>query len=321
MNNIELFLYSGQHKEQLLDPYYISKTIPVIPKICSETNELVERNARLIKLISVFAYFMENKKRKNHPEVVKLVNEVIDILMNTANINLSPFSSFFMVYDSSHAAFKNYEPKDKYNFIYKILQNYCKKRHAMYLSHRYTNSMLQVVDDNYSHKRKSKAGIRKVLAMLHKFGFVHNSSGGGKSGSFYFLPDAGDKEAFIALQAKCKIIKKTTGKKQGKLPDMVFFNDGHYYVVELKHINGSGGGQDKQLNEIIDFIESSGRDGHIHFISYMDGGYSNYLHSDEKREKAKNQYKAILSNLKKNPGNYFVNTAGLKEFLRQLIGE
>ena len=320
MTNIELFQYSGQHKEQLLDPYYISNTIPVIPPTRSETNELVEKNTRLIKLISVFAYFMEKGKRKNHPEVVKLINEVIDILMNTANINLSPFSSFFMVYDSSYAAFRNYETNDKYNFIYKILQNYCKKRHVMYLSHRYTNSMLQVVDDNYSHKRKSKAGIRKVCAMLHKLGFAHDCTER-ESGSFYFLPDAGDKEAFIALQTKYNIIKKTTKKKQGKLPDMVLFNDGNYYVVELKHINGSGGGQDKQLSEVIDFIECSGKGGHIHFISYMDGGYSNLLHGAKKREKVKKQYKAILSNLKTNPGNYFVNTAGLKELLRQLISE
>lgn len=320
MTNIELFKYSGQHKEPLLDQNYISNAKPVIPLISTETNDLVERNTRLIELISVFAFFMEKGKRKRHPEVRGLINEVIDILMNTDNINLSPFSSFFMVYDSSYAAFREYDAGDKADFIYKILQNYCKKRHSLYLSHSYTNSMLQVVNDNYSHKRKSKLGIDKVRGILDKLGFAHNSSGE-EPGSYYFLPDKGDKEAFIALQTKYEIIRETTNKKQGKIPDLVFFTHGNYYIVELKHINGCGGGQDKQLSEIIDFIERSQVKDHIHFVSYMDGSYSNVLHSNTKREKVKKQYNAILSNLKNNPGNYFVNTAGLKKLLQQLIKE
>ena len=104
MTNIELFKYSGEHPEPIIDPYYNRDKI-IIPQTAAQTNTLVERNARLMDLISVFAYFREQGKDRSHPDVSYLIDEVISILTDTDGINFSPFSQFFMVYNSSHNSF------------------------------------------------------------------------------------------------------------------------------------------------------------------------------------------------------------------------
>lgn len=53
--------------------------------------------------------------------------------------------------------------------------------------------------------------------------------------------------------------------EQGKLPDMVFSVGEHHFVVEMKSMKGSGGGQDKQLTEVIDFIRYSEDNPKIHY--------------------------------------------------------
>ena len=326
MTNIELFEYSGQNAEQILDRYYLDTTNPVIPKTSRGTNVLVRNNERLVQLISTFDFYQKHEKQISHPDVVKLIDEVIDILMKTAEINLSPFSQFFMVYDSSYAAFKGYAEVEKRNFIYEMLRCYGERRHQLYLSHGYTNSMLQVVHDSYSHKRKSKASIKKLRDVLDDVGYVHASTAGANP-LYYFLPDASDKETFLTFAREhCMEMKFAKGKPD-KLPDMVFHKDGEYYVVEMKHIKGSGGGQNKQLNEVIDFIAFSERDNHIHYVSYLDGEYSNSLHNislrrrtrKRKQNKITKQYYSILKCLRKNAGNYFLNTAGFKMLVRQIV--
>ena len=98
MTNVELFKYSGQHPEPIIDPYYNRDKV-VIPASVDQTNMLVERNTRLIELISVFSYFVEQGKDKSDPDVCSLIDEVINILTQTEGTNLSPFSQFFMVYN------------------------------------------------------------------------------------------------------------------------------------------------------------------------------------------------------------------------------
>ena len=122
MTNIELFKFSGQHPEPIIDPYYNRDKV-VIPPTVDQTNNLVEKNARLIELISVFSYFSEQGKAKDHPDVRNLIDEVITILKETDGINLSPFSQFFMVYNSSHNSFIGYAIEEQREFIYEM-QNF-----------------------------------------------------------------------------------------------------------------------------------------------------------------------------------------------------
>lgn len=325
MSNIELFLYSGQHAEQVLDPYYLDNNDPIIPKTAKGTNALVKKNNRLIQLVSAFKFYHKQGKKIEHPDVARLIDEVVEILMTTEEINLSPFSQFFMVYDSSYAAFKGYAQDAKRNFLYEMLRCYGERRHQLYLNHGYSNSMLQVVHDSYSHKRKSKASIRKICDVLDALGFLHDTRKD-EGSSYYFLPDSGDRDKFLDFALEHHLAMKFAKGKQDKLPDMVFHEGAEYYVVEMKHIKGSGGGQDKQLSEVIDFIRYKEKDGHIHFVVYLDGEYSNLLHdkslhnkkNSKKQTKIGKQYNSIIRCLRKNDGNYFLNTAGFKKFIQQI---
>lgn len=318
MTNLELFQYSSEHPEPIIDPYY-NRDKQVIPETVELTNPLVEKNSKLIELISVFCYLIEHGKNKECSDVCTLIDEVIKILTQTDGINLSPFSQFFMVYNSSYSSFINYTNAEQREFVYEMLKLYGEKRHKLYLSHGYTNSILQVVCDNYSHKRNSKTTIIKICDILERVGFVHRPAGEDQlTNRFYFLPDKGDKNTFLIFKQQHNVVMESARNEQDKLPDMVFFIDGEYFIMEMKSMKGSGGGQDKQLTEVINFIRYAENDAHIHYVSYLDGEYSNLLHSTTTQPKIRKQYNDVITCLQKHSGNYFLNTAGFEKFIRDL---
>lgn len=95
---------------------------------------------------------------------------------------------------------------------------------------------------------------------------------------------------------------------------MIIKNGRRKFLLEAKHLNTAGGGQDKQLSELIELLTLSEKDKNIFYIAFLDGNYSNILLSDDYvRGKLKIQRKEIKKFLKKNPNNYWVNTNGLKE--------
>lgn len=88
--------------------------------------------------------------------------------------------------------------------------------------------------------------------------------------------------------------------------------------MEHKHMKESGGGQDKQMSEIINFISYS--DSGVHYIAFLDGVYFNLL-ADEKIKFGKpyEQKNAIYNNLKKEKQNFFVNTYGFNELIESFL--
>lgn len=319
MTNVELFLYSGENLEPIVDPYYNREKV-VIPESASDTNVLVEKNARLIELITVFGYFRKQGKDRSCADVQKVVAEICEILVGTPGINLAPLSQFFMVYNSSYDSFRRYSEDERVDFLYEMLSLYVEKRHEMYLSHGYSNSILQVVCDNYSHKRNSKTTIVKVCDILSSYGFVRASAADELlSRRSFILPDKGDKGLFADFRRMCNVEMVSAKNEQNKLPDMVFGSNGEAFIVEMKSMKGSGGGQDKQLTEVINFIRHAEKNPDVHYISYLDGEYSNLLHGQPKSPKIRCQYKDALSCLRNNPGNYFLNTAGFKRFLQEQV--
>ena len=92
-----------------------------------------------------------------------------------------------------------------------------------------------------------------------------------------------------------------------------------YFLVEAKHLNTSGGGQDKQISELIEIIGLKDKSKDVSFISFLDGNYSNVFISDARHsEKTKTQRKEIKKYLKKNPQSYWVNTAGFDALFSDL---
>ncbi len=93
--------------------------------------------------------------------------------------------------------------------------------------------------------------------------------------------------------------------------DLIIKAKNKIFLCEAKHLNTSGGGQDKQLSELIEILSLKEKNQNIFYIAFLDGNYSNILLASKKcGDKLKTQRKEIKKYLKNNPRNYWLNTAG-----------
>ena len=191
----------------------------------------------------------------------------------------------------------------------------------MYTSHGYSDAILQVMCDNYSHKRNSKTTIDKITDAIEPLGIrrLPQLVSFESADQFYILPDKGDVDIYQNLVCKLSLEIKALRQEQDKLPDFVLKFDGEYYIGEAKMMKGSGGGQDKQLVEIINFIRYQEQNETVHFVVYFDGEYANMLLSATDRSpKIERQYRDIVKFLTENPRNFFVNPDGFAALLNDL---
>ena len=307
-------------QESLIDSFY-EKGELVIPKTSSEENALTKNNTELIECISAFSIVSKEHYEEDSDVIQKIIFRIINILDETLHINYSAFVQFFMVYNASFSIYKKLTNSEKRKFIYEILTAYIKERHSVYLSHGYSNSILQVMSDNYSHKRNSKTGIEKALDILPKHLVpIKKLSKLSKINSGYFLPDKGDSELFEKFLSSYAIEFKSRNTEQNKFPDLVFYNNEHFFITELKTMKEGGGGQNKQIVEIAYFIRYNESNEKIHYVSYLDGLYSNLLFN-ETQPKIKTQRTDIKNSLMKNKSNYFVNTAGFTKLTQDIYND
>lgn len=320
MNNLEFFNICKQYPEPLFDPYY-AKSCLVIPQNAEEENRLTRNSNKLLAYVTTFCVLrFEQQKDLSDDAVRRVVDSVIDILDTTENINYTPFSQFFMVYNASYSLYMELTREEKCAFIYEMLERYGTERHGMYLSHGYSNIVMQVMSDNYSHKRKSKAGIEKVIDLLSPYTMrrISQYSDIADADDIYFLPDKGDSLFFERFLRDYRIAMQSRNIEQNKMPDLVFKHAGHFYICELKSMKGKGGGQNKQIVEVAYFIRFSEEDERIHYITFLDSQYANEL-MNGMTPKLVSQRHDIERALQENPGNYFVNTAGFQKLLEQIF--
>ena len=104
------------------------------------------------------------------------------------------------------------------------------------------------------------------------------------------------------------------------MPDFLIKCKDKIFILEHKHMKEPGGGQDKQMNELISLIASKEINKKVGYVSFLDGRYFNLFTKEKTLAKGKvfNQLESIKKNLEKNSNNFFVNTAGFKEFLRNI---
>ncbi len=321
-NNTFYFEYSKQNPEPLIDPVYAKRTL-VISRNAEETSALIEKNNELLGYISSFSELRAQGANEGNEEVVGLVDTVINLLDKTSNINYSPFCQFFMVYNCTYNEYKKYKPEIKKEFIYEMLDRYCRERHNMYTSHGYTDIVLQVMCDNYSHKRNSKSTIDKVLAILSRCELEKITNINQLDGdNYYFLPDKGNTALFNQFLEQYNLKMESRNIEQNKCPDIVFKINGHTYICELKTMKGSGGGQNKQMVELINFVNYSEESEKFHYLAFMDGSYPNKLLDDTyncRKNKIAKQYSDLVNALQNNASNYFMNTAGIKKFIEDIM--
>jgi len=254
----------------------------------------------------------------------KILDEIYEIITSIDKIQYTEFVAFWKALDMSFSVFKKL-PNQKV-ILAELLEKYCSQRRKLYDKLGYSNITVQALYDSGASRKKGTAGIIKVLDLVSKIlnlkedehlktiKEVETHSRG------YFLPDKGDKKLFKLFCEKFNIVYQFGKDHQGKEPDIVLKIDDHFFIIEAKHIKESGGAQDKQIVETIEFIKYSENSNFIHYLSFMDGVYfNNFIWTPpENSTKVNRQKEDIEKYLKDNPSNFFVNTAGLKEIFKDL---
>ncbi len=316
--NKKIFNISLSTPEPLFDSFYAKKKV-IIPEDSSKENSLTKNHKLLIDYTTTFKVLYDSGYRLNDKPLDEILEKIRLLMTTTDHINYSGFSQFFMVYNTTFSTFFSLSSAKQNAFLYEMLIKYCTERHEMYKSHGYSNAMLQMMCDNYSHKRNGKTTIEKVLNMLSKYSLSHAKTAIElETDNIYFLPDKGDFRLFIKFLEVYKIQMQSRDIEQDKLPDLVFKHNGHYFICELKSIKGVGGGQNKQLVELIHFIKFSEENENIHYLSFLDCEYANTLFNNSS-PKITLQRKQIMQHLENNPQNYFVNTAGFAALLQTIF--
>ena len=320
-DNIELLDHCLKNPEPIIDDFYLKKGILIISKDQRSPTDLMQKNSDLIESISAYSFA---KKIKSNTTIKKALEKILQIV-KSKNINYSEFVSFWPVVDISYSMFRAMPAKTQIIILKNIVEKYIDLRHGLYSAYGYTPTTLQVGKDAKAHKESGNLGTNKVSAILDSYGYKKADrdilqefvSSGNKK---YVEADKKGKKLFKSLLNEYKIRFEWSLKKEGKMPDFLIRYYDHIFVVEHKHMKEGGGGQNKQVNEVISFVGYSERNEKIHYVSFLDGIYFN-LFTDEKflnKGKILNQIQSIKHNLRTNKQNYFVNTAGFKRLLDKL---
>lgn len=299
-DNQYYFKISQENPETSLDNFYIfGNKNQNLEKYIKNTKEIKE----LLTTIKTL-----QKKKESSKTINKYFSELQKSLSEFSNC--SEFICFVNACDNTLDAVK----KDL-DLLKKITQRYFSKR---LLNELVPEEWIQAILDSNSSRKKGKCGELKLISILNKLGFKEVKS----------WEDFKKLDKCVVRFSKIFSIKKVREnlrvkiktKKQDKKLDLIVKYKNRIFLVEAKHLNTSGGGQDKQISELIEILNLKEKNPNISYISFLDGSYSNILLSNSKAgDKLKTQRKEIKKYLKKNPNNYLLNTAGFKTLFSDLV--
>lgn len=225
-------------------------------------------------------------------------------------MNYSEFACFINACDNTLDAVK----KDL-DLVKKIAQRYFSKR---LLKEPVPEEWIQAILDSNSSRKKGKCGESKLISLLKKLNFeeVKNWEDFNKLDKCV----AQFSKTFSVKNVKGNLNIKLKTKKQGKKLDLIIKYKNKIFLLEAKHLNTSGGSQDKQISELIEILNLKEKTPNISYLSFLDGSYSNIILSNSKGgDKIKTQRKEIAKYLKRNSNNYWLNTAGFESLFSDLI--
>ena len=299
LNNRHYFRISRQNQEKFLDEFYIfDNKHPDLKKYVLNTKE--------IKNILITIKTLQNKKEKI--EVIdRYFNELQKILCDVSNC--SEFICFANACDNALRFVK----KD-INLLRGITKKYFKKR---ILNEAVPEEWIQAIIDSKAAARKGKCGEIKLLSILQKLKINEV-----KNWNDFFAKKkcvAQFSKIFNMEDVRGKLNIKIKTKKQNKKLDLIVKINKKIFLIEAKHLNTSGGGQDKQIAELIEILSLKEKNKNVFYVVFLDGNYSNVILENEKcGDKLNVQYKEIKKYLRKNPQNFWLNTAGFELFFSDL---
>ena len=326
MSNRVYFNYSHLHEDEIVD---ISKQegVLVISKRTEDPDtNLMVANHNLINLLTTYET-LSSDPATDEASLIRIVDRVINIVENTNLINYSSFCIYFQVIGYSYSTYmseKTNMPLDEKRALMKeLIKLYIDNRHGMYLSHGYSDQVLQVSSDTASSRRKSKTGIEKTEDVLLPLGFTKatNLNELRRLDLAYILPDKGQLDIFNNYLRENHIRFEFRETRDSKNPDMLLKVRKHIIIMEHKLTNGGGGSQNAEINEIIQFINYGEDNNNVHYISCLAGNFFKKLNAENHEPKAESQYRNVISNLGRYPNNYFVNGNGLAHLIEDFVND
>ncbi len=176
---------------------------------------------------------------------------------------------------------------------------------------------VQAILDTNASRKKGKCGEIKLKSILKENGFVEV-----KNWEDFFSQNkcvVSFSRAFNLKKVRKNLGARIKTKKQNKTLDLIIKVDDKVFLLEAKHLNTSGGGQDKQISELIEILSLKESNQKMYYVSFLDGNYSNNILSEQAgNEKLKTQRAEIQKHLKQNSNSFWLNTAGFKALFADL---
>jgi len=314
--NVKYWRYSLEHPEPLADSYYTADYVIV------NKSEVRASINKLRQAITSYHYFRGQSGTKAMKTRNQLINDIFHLLQNKPYIQYSEFVAFWKVLDISFSIFKNFSKKDRGKILRDLLNEYCQRREDLYSQIGYSDTTIQVLYDSGRSRSKGQTGTTKIYDLIYQtigdkidLAQISSEDDLGKS-NFVFVPT---KKLFGKFIETFKLKYKFGKTYPGKIPDVIFKICNHLFIVEAKHIKEGGGKQNDSIVELTQFINQKENFSNIHYLSFMDGIYFN-LFNTSTQQKIKAQKEEIGKALSANPNNFFCNTKGFKELLKDLIG-
>lgn len=305
--NLHYFDVSRGNPELPLDEYYIfDEKHKFLNTYINKTTEIKETLITIKKLIN-------NKEKK------QIINKYYGILQKSLNqySNNSEFLAFVSACDTCLDVVK----KDVV-VLEKITKRYFEKR---LLKDIVPEEWVQALIDSHASRKKGQAGEKKLIDILTKNNYKYFDNHKIlekflKENKAVARFSRSKKSDFNIrnIRKKLKIGMKT--KKQNKLLDLIIKNGNRIFILEAKHINTSGGAQDKQISELIEILSLKEAASNIYYIAFLDGYKSNILLGNQSIAggKLQNQQKEIKHHLEKNKESLWLNTAGFISLIKDL---
>lgn len=293
MDNLELLEYCKNNPEKFLDKNYM-----FVDKHKDLGLYVLKTKSIKNKLIAIKEIL---DKKDNKPVVDQLFSDLQSELNRYSNF--SEFISFVNACDS-----RLEEVKEDLRLL--------KKTTLLYLEYRDLNDIvpaewIQAFIDKSASRKKGQAGENKLIKILNEKGYKTAKNLKELKQSNYSVAKFTNKGDFSNKNIKSALGVNIGKKTQNKKLDLLIKNNEDIYFLEAKHLNSGGGGQNKQITELIDVIKNKSLK--YHFVAFLDGAHSNTILSLDHKQlslKEKTQRRDIMDALKKNKNNYWINTAG-----------